>query len=320
MAAKTEYIERILSGDVRLAARLMRDIDDRMPLARDYLRALYRHTGRAQIIGVTGSPGVGKSTLVDKLIFALRAKGQRVGVVAVDPSSPFTGGAILGDRIRMSDHATDPEVFIRSVATRGALGGLSVSCLEMVRVLDAMGYDSILIETVGVGQAEVDIARSAHSCIVVTAPGLGDDVQAAKAGLLEIAQVFVVNKSDLPSAARAAQALELMVHTMPAQDELWRPPVVQTTASQGEGLSALVDALDAHRIWLQEQGAWQSYRARWARDEAIRLAREQVGTNLQRRYLELDHDGRLSEALISGERSPYELAQTLIEDTLRPAA
>src|SRR5215207_1729045 len=203
--------ERITGGEVRAVARGMRDVDDRVPGYLDLLKEIFPHTGKAFVVGVTGNPGAGKSTLTDRLIEALRKADKRVGVLCVDPSSPYTGGAILGDRIRMTRHASDPGVFIRSVATRGHLGGLSRSARDMVRVLDAAGFDAVLVETVGVGQDELEITRTAHTTLVVTAPGLGDEVQAIKAGLLETADVFAVNKADRDGADGAMRDLELMI-------------------------------------------------------------------------------------------------------------
>jgi LAO/AO transport system kinase len=207
----TTLAERVLSGDVRAAARLMRDLDDRLPEAEAALRALFPRTGRAYVVGLTGAPGVGKSSLTDRLIAHYRALGKSVGVVAVDPTSPFSGGAILGDRIRMQDHALDPGVFIRSLATRGHLGGLTRSTSDVVQVLDAMGKDVVVVETVGVGQDEIEVASFAHTVVVVAVPGLGDDVQAIKAGVLEIADVFAVNKADREGADRTVRDLQFML-------------------------------------------------------------------------------------------------------------
>ncbi len=241
--------DAILAGDLRAGARLMRMLDDRVPGATDVLRRLYPHTGRAQVIGVTGNPGSGKSTLCSRLIAHYRTLGKTVGVLAVDPSSPFSGGAILGDRIRMMEHAADPGVFIRSLATRGALGGLTRSTGDIVHVLDAMGFDIILIETVGVGQDEIDIVRTADTTVVVLVPGLGDDIQAIKAGILEIADVFVVNKADVDGADRAIgdlRGMQMLLSVMPE----WLPPIVPTVAARGEGVAALAGEVEKHRQFL----------------------------------------------------------------------
>jgi LAO/AO transport system kinase len=233
--------DAILAGDLRTAARLMRDLDDRRPDAIAALKQLFPHTGRAYIVGVTGNPGAGKSTLVDALIAHYRAAGERVGVVCVDPTSPFSGGAILGDRVRMQRHALDPGVFIRSLATRGHLGGLSRSTFDVVHVLDAMGFSRILIETVGVGQDEIDVMRAAHTTVVVAVPGLGDAIQAIKSGLLEIADVLAVNKADRDGAARTERDLRHMLE-LRAADGHRQVDVIRTIATRGAGAGAGVGA------------------------------------------------------------------------------
>ncbi|MFL5370507.1 MAG: methylmalonyl Co-A mutase-associated GTPase MeaB, partial [Myxococcales bacterium] len=235
----------VLRGEVRAAARLMRLIDDAQPAAEAELRALFPKTGRAQLVGITGNPGAGKSTLVDRLIAHLRSLNKTVGVLAVDPTSPFTGGAILGDRIRMQDHALDTGVFIRSLATRGQLGGLSRATSDCARVLDAMGKDVILIETVGVGQDEVEICRLAHTTVVVVVPGLGDDIQAIKAGILEVADLFAVNKSDREGADRTVRDLRSMLelnHVMGKDVGMHEIAIVKCVASQGEGIDQVWSA------------------------------------------------------------------------------
>lgn len=258
-------VDKVLAGDVRAAARLMRAVDDRTAAARDALKALHPHTGRAYIVGITGNPGAGKSTVVDGLIAHYRAAGERVGVVAVDPTSPFSGGAILGDRIRMQRHATDDGVFIRSLATRGHLGGLSRSTFDVVAVLDAMGYQRILVETVGVGQDEVDVMKSAHTSVVVTVPGLGDDIQAIKAGILEIADVLVVNKADREGADRTERDLLHMLD-LRASGERKEVEILRTIANRGltagSGIAELADAVERHRAqaWSGPGGAERATR------------------------------------------------------------
>jgi LAO/AO transport system kinase len=286
----------------------MRDVDDRVPGYLDLLKALFPSTGRAYVVGVTGNPGAGKSTLTDRLIEAYRAAQKKVGVICVDPTSPYTGGAILGDRIRMTRHATDAGVFIRSVATRGHLGGLSRSARDMVRVLDAYGVDVVLVETVGVGQDELEITRTAHSTLVVMAPGMGDEVQAIKAGILETADVFAVNKADRDGADSTVRDLELMIalgtETMVASgkrkghvvhggqkvdvipsgegaagSEVWTPPISKCVATRNEGIAEIVAGLERHRVWLETTEAGRARRH-------VRLA-EEVRESLREALIEV---------------------------------
>ncbi|HTA18689.1 MAG TPA: methylmalonyl Co-A mutase-associated GTPase MeaB [Polyangia bacterium] len=296
----TDLAVRVRAGDARAAARLMRDLDDGAPAARAALAELYPHTGRAFVVGVTGAPGVGKSTLVDALVAPYRAAGARVGVVAVDPSSPFSGGALLGDRVRMQRHATDEGVFIRSLATRGQLGGLSRSTTAAVAVLDAAGYGLVLVETVGVGQAEVDIAGAADAVVVVTAPGLGDGVQALKAGLLEIADVLVVNKGDRDGADLALKDLTTMLqistrHAWPGEAPRPAPALVRATAATGQGVPELVAALEA-------------VRAAPAADRA-RRRRRQATAQVLAIVSEITRDE--ARAAIGGDEKPGPFAQTI---------
>jgi len=276
-----ELAPRILEGDRRALAHLISLIEDDGPPAREALAALHPHTGRAHVIGVTGAPGTGKSTLVNELAKGFRRRGATVGIVAVDPTSPFTGGALLGDRVRMRDLAGDPGIFIRSMATRGSLGGLARATGDVVRVLDAAGFAVVLVETVGVGQAEVDIARTAHTTIVVEAPGLGDDVQALKAGLMEIADILVVNKADRPGAAQTARALEIALelgrnNAGPGKDAAWRPPVLKTIALDGSGVAEVLEAIAAHRAYLESSGLWAHRERARARDDLLRALEEEL--------------------------------------------
>jgi len=313
-------VETVLAGDRRLAARLMRDLDDRMPEAVADLKQLYKHTGRGYIVGITGNPGAGKSTVVDALIGTYRDRGMRVGVVAVDPTSPFSGGAILGDRIRMQRHAIDDDVFIRSLATRGHLGGLSRSTFDVVAVLDAMGFDRILVETVGVGQDEIDVMKSAHTSVVVTVPGLGDDIQAIKAGLLEIADILCVNKADREGADRTVRDLTYMLqlrHDMPgaAPSEV---DIVKTIATQGQregsGIAELVDAIEKHR----EQWSSGAVGEARARQRAIAYVSELVrGLLSDRAQAALAKYGGLEqvgEAVAKREQDPYTAAENILAE------
>ena len=247
MTESTALADRVRAADPRALARALSIVENEGPGAASLLAALHAQTGRAWSLGVTGPPGAGKSTLVDQLVTLYRARGQTVGVVAVDPTSPFTGGAILGDRVRMQAHAGDPGVFIRSMATRGHLGGLASTTADAVSVLDAAGRDCVIIETVGVGQAEVDIARTADVCVVTLVPGTGDDVQALKAGIMEIADIFVVNKADREGADRMAAAVDGLLSLETAEAGAWRPPVIRTEATRGIGIDALADAVDRFR-------------------------------------------------------------------------
>src|SRR5437764_4248199 len=249
-------VERLLTGDRRALARMVTLIENESPIVPDFLAELHQHAGRAHIVGVTGAPGAGKSTLVTHLVRELRRREHKVGVVAIDPTSPFTGGALLGDRIRMMELSGDPNVFIRSMASRGSLGGLAASTRDVVRAMDAAGYDPIMIETVGTGQAEVEVMRTAQTVIVVSAPGMGDEVQAIKAGILEIADIFVVSKADKPGADQTVAELAMLLSLDPDRRQAaWRIPVLKTSALKVQGISELVDAIQKHQVYLQESGS-----------------------------------------------------------------
>jgi LAO/AO transport system kinase len=314
--SNTELVELITHGDVRTAARLMRDLDDRRPEAIGVLKQLFPHTGGAYITGITGNPGAGKSTVVDALIAHYRAAGQRVGVVCVDPTSPFSGGAILGDRIRMQRHALDPGVFIRSLATRGYLGGLSRSTFDVVHVLDAMGFERILIETVGVGQDEVDVMRAAHTTAVVTVPGLGDDIQAIKSGLLEVADVLVVNKADREGADRAERDLLHMLD-LRATGERKDVEIVRTIATRGtaagSGITELAAAIEAHRarVW---SGPHAAERARLrAGAHLAELVRALLADRAARTLQARGGLGEISEAVVERRADPWTVAEQLVD-------
>jgi LAO/AO transport system kinase len=299
-------------GDPRALARLVSLVENGSPQLRRVMKLIAPRTGQARVIGLTGAPGVGKSTITGALVRAYRGRGQRVGVLAVDPTSPFTGGALLGDRVRMQEHATDNGVFIRSMASRGHLGGLSWAAPQALRILDAAGFDVVLIETVGVGQAEVAIASLADTTLVIVAPGMGDSVQAAKAGILEIADIFVVNKSDRPGAQEAVRDLRTMLAMAPQRDEgAWKPPIVLSSAASGDGLDDLVGRLDEHASWLAESGEGERRRVARAREEITALAVAQV----RERLGALPGEARLEDLagqVAVGKLDPYSAADELI--------
>jgi LAO/AO transport system kinase len=280
--AASDLLERARAGDKRSTARLLSVVENDEPGAADALRALYPLTGHAEIVGITGPPGGGKSTLVNRLAGAYRATHDRVAVVAVDPSSPFSGGAILGDRIRMRERFLDEGLFIRSMASRGHSGGLARATSRIVNVLDALGYGVVLVETVGVGQEEVEVVRVADTVCLVTVPGLGDDIQAIKAGVLEIADVLVVNKADRPGADETARDLAQML-TLGAPRIAWKPPIIRTVAATGEGTDELVAAIAKHRAWASESGEREARRKSAARAEVEELLRESLVRRLRDR-------------------------------------
>jgi LAO/AO transport system kinase len=299
------------SGDPRALGRLVSLVENGAPELRRVMKVIAPMTGQAKVVGLTGAPGVGKSTVTGALVRSFRAGGLRVGVLAVDPSSPFSGGALLGDRVRMQDHATDDQVYIRSMASRGHLGGLAWATPQAVRILDAAGFDVVLIETVGVGQAEVDIASLADSSLVLVAPGLGDSIQAAKAGILEIADIFVVNKSDRPGAQEVVRDLRTMLAMASYGQGSWKPPIVTTTAVTGGGIADLVAVIEAHGAWLDESGRRASSRRGRARQEISAIAM----TELRQRAGGMPGESRLDELagrVAAGDLDPYAAADELI--------
>lgn len=306
-----ELVDGARAGDPRAVARLISLIEDGSPMLREVAALLAPRTGQAQIIGITGSPGVGKSTSTSVLVNVFRARGLRVGVLAVDPTSPFTGGALLGDRVRMQEHATDPEVYIRSMASRGHLGGLAWATPQALRVLDAAGCDVVLLETVGVGQSEVEVARLADTTVVLLAPGMGDGIQVAKAGILEIADVYAINKADRDGADNVLRDLRAMLALVGGDDQDWRPPIVRTVANQGEGLDRLVDAVGRHRAWMESTGELDRRRRRRARDEIEAIALTTLRGKLQDIH---GHDrlDALADAVVAGQSDPYAAADELI--------
>lgn len=287
-------------------------MEDASPLLREVMAALAPHAGKAQVIGVTGSPGVGKSTSTNALVGAFRKADKRVGVLAVDPSSPFSGGALLGDRIRMQDHALDRDVYIRSMASRGHLGGLAWTTPQALRVLDAAGCDVILVETVGVGQSEVEIAGLADTTLVLLAPGMGDGVQAAKAGILEIGDIYVINKADRDGADQVRRDLRSMLSLGERPEGAWRPPIIKTVAHTGDGIEEVVAEIDRHRAWLESSGEMAERRVRRARDEIEAIA----VTALRARWGDVHGRSELDDlaaAVVAGESDPYAAADELIE-------
>ncbi|MGW7576583.1 methylmalonyl Co-A mutase-associated GTPase MeaB [Streptomyces sp. NPDC054765] len=308
-----QLVEQARQGRPRAVARLISLVEGAAPELREVMAALAPLTGNAYVVGLTGSPGVGKSTTTSALVTAYRKAGKRVGVLAVDPSSPFSGGALLGDRVRMSEHASDPGVYIRSMATRGHLGGLAWAAPQAIRVLDAAGCDVVLVETVGVGQSEVEIAAQADTSVVLLAPGMGDGIQAAKAGILEIGDVYVVNKADRDGADATARELNHMLglgESRAAGD--WRPPIVKTVAARGEGIDEVVEALEKHRAWMEERGVLTERRHSRAAHEvetiAVTALRERIGDLRGDRRLDA-----LAERIVSGETDPYRAADELVD-------
>ena len=303
-------LDRALSGDTRALARLLSLVEDGSPRVREVIKDLAAKSGNARIVGLTGAPGVGKSTMTGALVGALRAAGRRVAVLAVDPTSPFTGGALLGDRIRMQEHATDEAVFIRSMATRGHLGGLAAATPQAIRVLDAAGFELVIIETVGVGQAEVAIASLADSVAVLLAPGLGDAVQAAKAGILEVADLFIVNKADKPDAQQVVRDLRgmLALGASKTSEEGWKPPIVTTTATTGDGLAEVVTRLDAHWDWLVDSGELKRRRLARAREEITALAFAALRARVTKAGLD-----ELAAQVADGTLDPFQAAEDILD-------
>lgn len=324
--------EQVRQGNIRAMARLISQIEREEPAAQVEMAALYPYTGQAHIVGVTGAPGTGKSSLVNELAKELRRREKTVAIVAVDPSSPFTGGALLGDRVRMRDLSGDKGVFIRSMASRGSLGGLARTTAGVIKVLDAAAYHTILIETVGAGQAEVDIASAAHSTIVIEAPGLGDEVQSIKAGILEIADILVVNKADHPNSQRTVKTLEMMLHfgstrqmvrhhgetmlmddtaaSANGRDPDWQVKVYQTIATQSQGIPQVIDALEAHQAYLRASGEWQEREKARSRQEIEQLLQAQVLRQLQTRVPVQERE-QLIAAVAAREIDPYAAALQL---------
>lgn len=308
--------EQVLAGSRRALSKAITAVENECDTAVEIMKALYPRTGRAHVIGITGAPGAGKSTLTDKLAKAYRRQGKTVGIIAIDPTSPFSGGAILGDRIRMVDLTLDAGVFIRSMGTRGSLGGLSHKTADAVKILDAFGMDVIFVETVGVGQSEVDIVKAADTTIVVLVPGLGDDIQAIKAGILEIGDVFAINKADREGVDKLHVELEMMLDLNQVETD-WRPPVQRTVASRDEGVTELVDTIGTHLTYLQESGALTQRRRERTKSELLDMLNDAIGRHVMRH---LQSSGSFEELVIQVEQretDPYSVVRGIVAQVLR---
>jgi LAO/AO transport system kinase len=314
-------VEKVIAGDVRTVARLIRDIDDKIPGVRDVLKALYAHTGKAYVIGITGAPGVGKSTLVDQMVNHYRKQGKSVGVLAVDPTSPFSGGAILGDRIRMQRHSLDDGVFIRSLATRGHFGGLSQSTRSAIDVLDAMGKDYIIVETVGVGQDEVDVVKSAQTTVIMVIPGMGDDIQAIKAGILEVGDIFLINKADREGADKTFNELRQMIdmgHNR-YEEGKWKPPILKAEAVFDRGVTELLETIEKHRshLFSESRGKTARKKKERVREELAEMIKSRLIQEVLDRLLETGEFDGAVDAVAAGEKDPYTACDDLLLPKLR---
>lgn len=312
-----DYVAEILQGTPLAMSRLITWIENEDARARPIMEEIYPHTGKAFVLGITGSPGTGKSTLTDGVTFHLRQKGLTVGIIAVDPSSPFTGGALLGDRIRMTRHSEDPGVFIRSMATRGALGGLAQFTRGAVKVLDASGKDVVVIETVGVGQDEVDVMRVADTTCVVLVPGLGDVIQSMKAGIMEIADIYVINKCDRPGADQLYSEVVFRVEQdAHIKDRSWVPPVIQTVAVEGKGEDELLEAIMAHRAYMEQSGNIIEKRRERTRMETLQMIHHELFCQIQARLCENDQIEKMVEAIMDHRLNPYNVVEEVVNKWL----
>lgn len=316
-----DVVKKVVAGDVRSVARLIRDIDDGIPGVRETLKGLYPYTGKAYVIGITGAPGVGKSTLVDQMVSHLRKRDKTVGVLAVDPTSPFSGGAILGDRVRMQRHSMDPGVFIRSLATRGHFGGLTQSTRSAIDVLDAMGKDYIIVETVGVGQDEVDVVKTAHTTVIVVIPGMGDDIQAIKAGILETGDIFIINKADREGTDKTLSDLRLMIDMDQKKYEggKWKPPILKTEAVFDKGVEEFLEEVEKHRRYLKKKA--KGLELRKSKDKVREELREMVKNRLieevLNRLTETGDFDRAVQTIMEGKTDPYSACDELVLPALR---
>ncbi len=308
--------EKVIAGDIRAVARLIRDIDDGMPEVREILKELYPSTGKAYVIGITGAPGVGKSTLVDQMLYHIRKGNKTVGVLAVDPTSPFSGGAILGDRVRMQRHSMDEGVFIRSMATRGHFGGLTQSTRSAIDVLDAMGKDYIIVETVGVGQDEVDVVKSAHTTVIVVIPGMGDDIQAIKAGILETGDIFLINKADREGSDKTMSDLRLMTDMDKKKYEggKWKPPILKVQAVFDTGIREFLEEIEKHRQYLIETSDGLQFRRKRNRvqDELTEMVKNRLIEEVLENLTETGEFDRAVDSIVEGKLDPYSACDNLV--------
>ncbi len=311
-----DLVKELLSGSRLALARAITAVESEYDNAVDIMKAIYPKTGRARILGITGAPGAGKSTLTDKLVKQYLAQGKKIGIVAVDPTSPFSGGAILGDRIRMNDLTLNENVFIRSMGTRGSLGGLSRKTADVVKLMDAFGMDLVIIETVGVGQSEVDIVKNADSTLVVLVPGLGDDIQAIKAGILEIGDVFAINKADRDGCDKLNVEIEMMLD-LDSRELAWRPPIKRTIASKDEGVDELVEALNEHFEFLEDSGELAERRKDRTRNEIITMINEQIGRYVSEIIASSDDFNSQVEAAHNRLGDPYTVVNGVMEKVLK---
>ena len=311
-----DLVKELLNGSRLALARAITAVESEYDNAIDIMKAIYPKTGNARILGITGAPGAGKSTLTDKIVKQYLAQGKKIGIVAVDPTSPFSGGAILGDRIRMNDLTLNENVFIRSMGTRGSLGGLSKKTSDVVKLMDAFGMDLVIIETVGVGQSEVDIVINADSTLVVLVPGLGDDIQAIKAGILEIGDVFAINKADRDGCDKLNVEIEMMLD-LDSRELAWRPPIKRTIASKDVGVDELVEALDEHFEFLEDSGELATRRQERTRDEIIAMINEQIGRYIADNIVVGDEFNRQVEAVNQKESDPYTVVSTVMQQVLK---